>query len=322
MPIATLIESDLRDCPGGITPGASDRGRSRPCRARASRARAGRPRGPHGALAGVVGTRGGGGLQVPRRDAAVGAPGGRSRARARRTARRAVHGHGLGQVAGVPAPGADLGRDGASRTAARSDRALPQPDQGARAGPARRSGPPGRPGPRRVHGRRRQLARAASVGAGARGVRPDQPRPAPPRAPARPPALGRVPLAPAVRRRGRVPPLPRRVRRPRGRRAPAAASRLPGVRRVPDLRARLRHGAGPGHLGRRPDRAGLRGCRRGHLGPGPGDPGPVGAAPARRGWRARRPDPALDGRRERRPAGRPRGGRRADAGLRAVPQGG
>ncbi len=88
----------------------------------------------------------------------------------------------------------------------------------------------GRP---RHHPRRRQPPRAARLGARPRRVRPDQPRHAAP-LDARPattagPASSRAEL----RGRRRVPPLPRRLRRPRGAGAPAAA---PG---------RALHGAAP-----------------------------------------------------------------------------
>ena len=82
-----------------------------------------------------------------------------------------------------------------------------------------------------------------------RRPRADQPGHAAPRHPAGPRPLGVVPQAAAVRRRRRVPRLPRRVRLARrAGAAPAAAARA-ALRRRPGVRPRLGHGRRPGHDG-------------------------------------------------------------------------
>ena len=101
------------------------------------------------------------------------------------------HRHGLGQVAGLPAAGADR----AARRRA-GDRALPGADQGARRRPAAlasaRSVLSERPGGVL---RRRHRAAGAGLGARARPARADQPGHAAPRHPARAQPVGRASCA-------------------------------------------------------------------------------------------------------------------------------
>ncbi len=208
------------------------------------RARAGRPAAPprgaaascrrRGALARLGRTGRGRCLRSPGSGGTVAAPGDGRRRGARRPARRAVDRHRVRQVAGLPAPGAHGDPVGAgSPRAARRRGALPRADQGPGPGPARL--PPG-PGPRRAgdHPRRGQQSRAAGLGARLRRVPPDQPRHAAPLDAAGAPSVGAVLVEPPVRRRRRVPPLPRRLRgarRPGP--APVAAGRRARTARPP-----------------------------------------------------------------------------------------
>ena len=148
----------------------------------------------------------------------------------------ARHRHGLGEVARLPAAGAD--RDpGRPRTAraARLEHPLPGAHQGARPGPARldRRARPRRPG---RDPRRRQHPGTARLDARPRRVRPHQPRHAAPLAAPDPRPVGAVLRDRRLRRRRRVPPLPRRVRRPRRPGAATAPAGVRGARRIPDLR--------------------------------------------------------------------------------------
>ena len=123
----------------------------------------------------------------------------------------------------------------------------------------------------------------------------------------------------ALRGRRRVPPLPRRLRRPRRPDPAAASARRGALRRPSDLRARLRDGRGAGDLGRPADRArGRRGHRR-RLTSRPHRAGPVGAAVRARGRRERRARTPLGRQRGRRPAHRPRGRAGPHPRLRPVP---
>ena len=125
--------------------------------------------------------------------------------------------------------------------------------------------------------RRRHPRRGAALGPRPRAVRPDQPRPAAPLAAARARALGAVPAGAALRRRRRVPRLPRRLRLAPGGGAAAAAPGRRAVRRLPHVRPRLRDrratpAATPGP--RRPARAG---GHRGRVATGVDDLRAVGA---------------------------------------------
>ena len=149
-------------------------------------------------------------------------------------------------------------------------------------------------------------------------VRPHQPRHAPPLAAARPRPLGVLPAALALRRRRRVPQLPRRLRRPRRPGAAPAAAGLRPLRRRPDLRARLgdrrrpgRHAA-PAHRARRDARSADDASPRGEVALALWEP-PLHRTPAR----TARPY-AGPRRRDRRPAGRPGQRGRAHPGLRPV----
>ena len=184
----------------------------------------------------------GGGVRRARRHRAVAAPGPGGRARARRAARRARHRHCVGEVARLPVAGADRDpRRPRPAGAARIEHALPGADQGARPGPARldRRARPGRPD---RDPRRRQHPGAARVDARPRRVRPHQPRHAAPLAAAHPRPVGTVPRDRRLRGRRRVPPLPRRVRRPC---RAGAATAPPGVCRA-RRRADLHPGVGDG----------------------------------------------------------------------------
>ena len=186
---------------------------------------------PDRRVAGVGRACGGRGVLRPRGRRALAPPGGGGRGGVRRPARRAGHRHRVGQVAGLPAAGADLGaRPRGTARPARGHHALPRADQGAGPGPA---GRPGRAGPGRArhHPRRRQRPRPARVGPGPRGLRAHQPRHAAPVAAAGARALALLPRPADLRRRRRVPPLPRRVRRARRPGAAAAAADLRGLRR-------------------------------------------------------------------------------------------
>ena len=169
------------------------------------------------------------------------------RAGARRPPRRAEHRHRVGQVTGLPA--ADT--DGAGRESAGAG-ALPLADQGARARPAARGGIADRRGARTRRRRadalrRRQPRGGAPVRAGTVALDLLQPRHDPPVDAAQPRPLGGVPAQSAVRRRRRMPLLPRHFRFQRGDgAAPAAAAVRPvlGDRRDADRHLRQRdHGA-------------------------------------------------------------------------------
>ena len=172
------------------------------------------------------------------------------------------------------------------------------------------------------HPRRRLLPRRARLDPRARRVRPHQPRHAPPLAPAAARPVGRaLPLARPGRGR-RVPPLPRRLRRPR---RPGAAPPAPGLRPPrlrPDVRARLGDGRQPRRARVAPDRARRDGREPRRLAPRRGGARAVGAAlhvVRRRERRARTPRRVVG---VRRPAGRPGQRGRADPGLRPLPPGG
>ena len=169
-----------------------------------------------------------------------------------------VHRHGVGQVAGLPAAGAaprseppagPRGERGATRP-------LPRADQGARPGPARPAlrvarastcaSPPTTATPRREQ---RDWTRDHGEYV---LTNPDMLHRSllPGHAP-----LGAVPRLAALRRGRRVPPLPRRLRRPRRPDPAPAAAGLRAVRRPPDVRARLGHRRRAGGR-RRPARPG------------------------------------------------------------------
>ena len=126
--------------------------------------------------------------------------------------------------------------------------------------------------------RRRLHAGGARVGPRPRELRLDQPRHAPPL-----PAAGARPLVAvlrlaALRRRRRVPPLPRRLRLPR---RPDPASAAPGVPRCygadADVRAGLGDGRGARRVGRPADRARRDRGDRGRLAARAGWPSPSGS---------------------------------------------
>ena len=247
----------------------------------------------------------------------VAAPGRGRRGGSRRPSRGDGHRHRLGQVAGLPAADPDSHPlDARPAAAAGRGDALPQPDQGPRPGPA---GRPRVAGPRRPvrHPRRRQPPGAAGVDARPRRVRPDQPRHAPPLAASCSPPLVPLPGVAALRRGRRVPPLPRRVRRPRGAGAASVAARVRGVRRPPDVRARLGHRGRAG--GSRPpaDRPRRAPGRRRRLAARPGGHRAVGATVHVLRGRARRARASRGLVRDRRPARRP--GRRGSADPRLHP---
>ena len=161
----------------------------------------------------------------------------------------------------LPGPHRRAGRAGGGRRP-RRHRALPRADQGAgrRPGPgAARARRPGRTG-RRV--RRRHPDGGARLGPPVRRVRPDQPRHAARRDPARARAVGAVPQVAAVRRDRRGARLPRGVRRARRPGDPPAAPHLRVVRQRAGLRARVGHDRRAGRDRRAPGRpAGRRGDR-------------------------------------------------------------
>ncbi len=252
----------------------------------------------------------------------LGAPGRGRRGGARGATRRGGDRHRVRQVAGLRGAGAQRDPRG-PRPAGRAGRdgALPRPDEGPRAGSARR-----RAGARSRragdHARRGLLARAARLGTRPRGVPADQPRHAAPLAPARARALGRLSQPAALRGGRRVPSLPRRFRGTRRPGPAAAATDLRRVRRQPHVRPRLGHrrrargGGGPA------DGARGGGRHRRRLPARRGGARALGAALeqlGRGGWRSGAPGGLLRGSR---PAGRPRGGGRGHARLRPLAAGG
>ena len=121
-------------------------------------------------------------------------------------------------------------------------------------------------------------ARAAPVDPRPRGVRPDQPRHAAPLPAAGSCALVAVLRLAPLRRGRRVPPLPRRLRRPRRPDPAAAAASRRAVRRTADVRAGLGHRRRAGGLRRAAHRARRRRGHRRRFAPGPHGPRAVGAA--------------------------------------------
>ena len=127
-----------------------------------------------------------------------------------------------------------------ARRGAQAPRALPLPDEGARAGPgagARRAQGQARP---RGDLRRRHRERAPLADPQVVEPDPDQPGHAPRRRPAAPRPLGRRALEPPLRRRRRGARLPRRLRLARRQRAPAPAQAGARLRRRSAVPARLR----------------------------------------------------------------------------------
>ncbi len=106
-----------------------------------------------------------------------------------RQRRGARHRDGVGQVAGLPAAGADRGPGGYGTSA--GQHAVPGPDQGAGRRPGRRHREAGRPRRAGSGGGRRLHARGARLGPPARRRRADEPRHAAPLPAAQPSPLGR-----------------------------------------------------------------------------------------------------------------------------------
>ena len=137
-------------------------------------------------------------------------------------------------------------------------RPLPLPDEGPRAGPARRAPRPHRRhrrGHPHLHLRRRHPRRRPPRGPQRRPHRPHQPRHAAHRHPAPPHEVGAALRKPRIRRHRRAPHVPGRLRQPRRERAPAAAAHLPVLRRDPDLHPLLGHDRQPGRARARPSSA-------------------------------------------------------------------
>ncbi len=130
-------------------------------------------------------------------------------------------------------------------------RAVPVADQGARPRPA-----PGGGGARRRWGaggglRRRHSPRGARLGPGACHVPADEPGHGAPHAPATARLVGALPPRPSLCGRRRVPLVPGRLRRARGRSSPAAPARGEPLRRQPRRGAGERHGERSRRHGRR-----------------------------------------------------------------------
>ena len=295
----------------------------------------GRPRGPVDPSRGAAAPHG-----PPHAVAGVGRPGarrgvaeraassrrGRTRPRPprRRTtaARGGLHRYGVGQVAGLPAAGAHVGaRPAAARTASAARRcSTSRPPRRWRRTSSASLRALGVPDLRGDHARRRLLARAAGLGPRPRRVPADQPRHAAPLDAARPRAVVEVLRDARLRRRRRVPPLPRGVRRPRRADPAPAAPGVRALRAAPDLRARLGHRRRAGGLRRAADRPPVR---RGHRRRLPR--GQVALALweppfVRTRARTARRSPLRD-RGDRRPAHRPRARGRPHPGLHPLPPG-
>ena len=174
---------------------------------------------------------------------------------------------------------------------------------------------------RGLHPRRGQPSGAAGLGEGQRGVRPHQPRHAPPLAAPRPRALGAVLLPAAATSSSTSATTTAGSSAPTSRWCSGGCAGSRVVRRLAHLRARLSHRCRPGQ----PPPDGSPGCRSRRsprtVGEGPGVAGPLGAPVhlLRRG--ERRPGTAGRDRRGGRPARRPGGRRGPDARLRPLPQG-
>ena len=148
--------------------------------------------------------------------------------------RRRHDGHRVGEVARVQPAGHR--RD---RPRAEDPRALPLPDEGARAGSGAVAGgaPPEGAPPRDL--RRRHAGRAPLADPQVVERDPHEPGHAPRRRSAAPRPLGRRPREPALRRRRRGARLPRRLRLARRERPPAAAPARADLRRRAAVPARL-----------------------------------------------------------------------------------
>ena len=190
-----------------------------------------------------------------RRDSALRPPGGGV---GRGTAGRASRRHdrdGERQDAGVQP--ARARRD---RARPEDARALPLPDEGARAGPGARALRDRRAGRPPGDLRRRHAGRAAKSDPNVGERDPHEPGHAPHRGPSPPRPLGRRAREPRVRRRRRGARVPRRVRIARRQRpAPPAAARA-GLRRGAAVLARLGDDREP--VGARPRADGTRDDRR------------------------------------------------------------
>ena len=179
--------------------------------------------------------------QGPRSREPLRPPGGVARGRPPRRARRRRDRDRQREDARVQPP-----RPRRARRGAEAARALPLPDEGARAGPGALADRAGRPAREAGDLRRRHRARAPLADPQVGERDPDQPGHAPRRRPPAPRPLGGRPLEPPLRGRRRGARLPRRLRLPRRQRAPAAAARGADLRRRPAVPARLGDDRQPG----------------------------------------------------------------------------
>ena len=180
--------------------------------------------------------------------------------------------------------------------AAEAARALPLPDQGARAGSGARARRARRQAHPRGDLRRRHRERAPLADPQVVEPDPDQPGHAPRGRPAAPRPLGRRARQPPLRRRRRGARLPGRLRLARRQRAPATAPARPRLRSRAAVPARVGDDREPGRAHEGADRARLHGPRRGRRAKGGADGRALEPAARRRGAgptgeraRARRP---------------------------------
>ncbi len=196
--------------------------------------------------------------------AALHAPGGSDRACAGRPACRGHHADGIGQDALLQRAGARCDPQGPVEP-----RALPVPDQGARAGSARRTAgdvradrPRDRREDRRVHLRWRHTAGRAADHPVARAPGAQQPRHAALRNPSAPSAVGEIVREPALRDHRRAARVPRRVRQPLVQRPSPPSPHLPSLRFEPGLSVLLGDDSESARAGGAPHRAIVRAGRQ------------------------------------------------------------
>ncbi len=178
-------------------------------------------------------------------------------------ARRRRNRHGLGQVARLPAAGAlgHRGQRGRDRAPAATPCCTCRRRRRSRTTSSVRCPGLDVPGVRADDVRRRLDPRGARLGAQPRELPAHQPRHAAPHDAAGARALGGVLGVAPLRRRRRVPPLPRRLRRARRADPPAAAAGRGALRRESDVRARVGDGGRAGRHREPADRRAGRGGR-------------------------------------------------------------